>query len=132
MDLYVKSSNENYRRIISILKKADIHGFATDNDIFNKNKYFNLDETEVEVYSYENKEINFDFKCEDTESKSLIKQLQIVFDLYYDKQFEKSFSAIKQLIKKSRQERNYFITFIALFNYNLVLQHLKFSFSIGP
>lgn len=132
VDSYVKSSNENYRRIISILKKADIHGFATDNDIFNKNKYFNLDETEVEVYNYENKEINFDFKCEDTESKSLVKQLQIVFDLYYDKQFEKSFSAIKQLIKKSRQERNYFVTFIALFNYNLVLQQLKFSFSIGP
>lgn len=130
VDSYVETDNEDYRKIISILKKADIHGFATDNDIFNKNKYFNLDESENVVYNYENKELNFDFNCEDSESKSLIKQLQIIFDLYYNKQFEKAFSAIKQLIKKSRQERNYFITFISLFNYNLVLQQLKFSFTM--
>ena len=130
VDSYVETNNEDYKKIISILKKADIHGFATDNDIFNKNKYFNLDDSDSKLYNYENKELNFDYKCEDSESKSLEKQLQIIFDLYYDKQFEKAFSAIKQLIKKSRQERNYFVTFIALFNYNLVLQQLKFSFAV--
>lgn len=130
VDSYVETNNEDYQKILSILKKADIHVFATDDDIFNKNNYFNLDDSDIKRYFYETKELNFDYKCEDIESNSLEKQLQIIFDLYYDKQFEKSFSAIKQLIKKSRQERNYFVTFISLFNYNLVLQQLKFSFTM--
>ena len=132
VDSYVEQKNEYYYKILNIFKKADIHGFATDKIIFENNSYFNFDNSNDEIYIYENKEINFDFSSEESESLSLGKQLQLVYDLYYSSQYEKAFSYVKQLIRKSRQERNYFINLISLFNYNVILQHLKYSFSVNP
>lgn len=132
VDTYVQTNNEYYKKIIEILKKADIHGFSTDKALFENNKYYTFDDSETKLYDNATKELDFNFICNENKSIALEKQMQLVFNLFYREEYEKAFSCIKELLKKSRQERNYFINLIALFNYNIILQHLKYSFSVKP
>lgn len=132
VDTYIQNNNEYYKKIIEILKKADIHGFSTDKALFENNKYYSFDDSETELYDYTTKELNFDFIYNDNKTIALEKQMQLVFNLFYTEEYEKAFSCVKELLKKCRQERNYFINLISLFNYNIILHHLKYSFSVNP
>lgn len=127
---YDEENNSAYQEILRILLKADIHGISTDSDIFNKKRYYSFNENKLSINENLNKCIDFNFSTIDTKDKSLWNKLLDAYNLFTTENYEKSFNIIEDIIKQSRSENNYAVTFIAMFNYNTLLNKLKYSFSL--
>ena len=119
-------------RIFEILKKARIKGIViSNNDIKNNRKeyiplqgYLKFDvEEEHNVY------FDFDFKILTKPNSELNEIFELALKLFNLDKLEESFALIEDAIKICLKQRNYTKLFIALFNRNILLHRLKFSFS---
>lgn len=141
-DLYAKfvgslpKSGEQYskilRKILSILKKADIHGIIINKkDDSDREYYFSFD-GENEQYQTENYEcsdlsLNFLFEEELEESHSPSEYLFNSRNLFQLGKIEDAFSKTKLALQIAKKNKDYKNMFISMFNYNFLLHHLKFN-----
>ena len=126
---YSLSTNKNntiFRKIMLILKKADIHGLC--NDRMNKPPIsitFDAD-APYEYYDNYSSAFNFDF---DNKNLSLYdNQLLEIFFLYSTEQYTKAFLKTEKLIYENKNNNNYKNLFLCFFNYNILLKQINFSF----
>ncbi len=127
-----KKSSPKVLKIFEILSKARIKGIViSKNDINNNQKEYipfqdylkSEDSNEKNVY------LDFDFMTLTKPSSDLNDIFELAFKLYNLDKLEESFSLIEEAIKICLMQRNYTKLFIAMFNRNILLQRLKFSFS---
>lgn len=125
---YNKENNKHKPQIdyiISILKRADIHGICDDGMIKNTIN-LTFDVNGPELYDNYSSRFNFDYKTKKYTNNS--EMLDLIFSLYSIEQYEKAFTLTNDLIHKSKKENNFIYTFISYFNYNILIRKLKFEY----
>lgn len=124
---YGNKNNIVLRKIINILKRADIHGVC--NDRMNKPPIsitFDAD-TPFKIYDNYSSAFSFDFNKKNISINE--NPLLEIFFLYSTEQYKKALCKTEKLIYEYKNENNYKYLFLCFFNYNILLKLIKFSFS---
>ena len=119
-------NNKVFRKIINILKRADIHGVC--NDGINKHPLsitFDAD-ADYDIYDNYSSAFSFDFNKDNLSSNE--NQLLKIFFLYSTEQYTKAFLKNEKLIYQYKNENNYKYLFLCFFNFNILLKLINFSF----
>lgn len=127
-----KKPSPKILKIFEILSKARIKGIViSKNDIKNHQKEFIpfQDYLRADDSNKENVYFDFDFKVLTKPNSELNEIFELALKLYNLDKLDESFTLIEDAIKICLKQRNYTKLFIAMFNRNILLQRLKFSFS---
>ncbi|ELL3753180.1 SIR2 family protein, partial [Vibrio cholerae] len=124
--------NPNMMKIFNILSKARVKGIVISSDDLNKNskEYLSI-EPYVDVKSIKENEKYYDFDFSDTNKKNidLMGLFEQAFSYYNLNQFEDAFYTMEEIVSSCLKERNYTLLFIAMFNRNVLLRRIKYSYS---
>ncbi|SHG94773.1 NAD-dependent protein deacetylase, SIR2 family [Flavobacterium micromati] len=119
-------------KIFEILRKARIKGIViSKNDIKNHDKEYIAfqDYLKIEDLDEKNVYFDFDFKVLTKQDSELDEIFELALKLKNLDKIEEAFAQIEDTIKICLKQRNYTKLFIAMFNRNILLHKLKFSFS---
>ena len=122
--------NNSLKSIFDILKKANINGIIiTEDDIkISQKKYIVIDDFLNNVKDItESIYFDFDFNQKDKSKNDIYELLNYSFLLYQLEEYEKAFEFIEKTILKCLKQKNYTLLFIAMFNKNILLRHLKYG-----
>jgi hypothetical protein len=127
-----KKPSPKVLKIFEILSKARLKGIViSKNDIKNNQKEYIpfQDYLRADDSNKKNVYFDFDFKVLTKPNSELNEIFELALKLYNLDKLEESFTLIEDAIKICLKQRNYTKLFIAMFNRNILLQRLKFSFS---
>lgn len=119
-------------KIFEILRKARIKGIViSKNDIKTHNKEYIAfqDYLKIEDSDEKNVYLDFNFKVLTKRDSELDEIFELALKLKNLDKIEEAFAQIEDAIKICLKQRNYTKLFIAMFNRNILLHKLKFSFS---
>ncbi len=124
--------SKKLEEIITILKKADIHGIMrNDKDDFDNQFYFSFDNTDniysTNNYIRENSIFDFNLEIETKENPLPEDLLRNITKLSLLGKFEEAFIKNKDVLKNCKKNKDYRNMFISMFNYNFLLNKLKTS-----
>jgi hypothetical protein len=122
-----ENDQQKLSRIFSILQKADIHGIMLTSIMDDEQKYFNFDENHSIQYNNHSKIFDFEFTTINKKEGDMASLLQNSFALYNLENYEDAFWETKQVLKIIKRDKNYKLLFILLFNYNILLDNLKYG-----
>ena len=127
-----KKPSPKVLKIFEILRKARIKGIVISrNDIQNNQKEYIpfQDYLKLEDSNEKNVYLDFDFRVLTKPNSELNEIFELALKLYNLDRLEESFALVEDAIKICLKQRNYTKLFIAMFNRNILLRRLKFSFS---
>lgn len=124
----IKEKDKIFNKIIKILLKADIHGIATDTELFERKTYIRFS-TKKENKDFYNDNFNFSYVVNDC--SSINNKMKTVFNLNALERFEEAYIMNKELLSETRFKEDFSDYFIALLNNNAILFSLKYSFKCG-
>lgn len=117
--------------IIDILKKSNIKGISLnlDKDSDNKIEYFNFSEYVKDPDNCTlDDSFNFKYSLSDRYDKNIYKLLCNAFANYNLGKSEEAYQASEEAVTECLKKRSYTLMFIAMFNRNMILRRLKYSF----
>lgn len=123
---YGNTNNIVLRKIINILKRADIHGVC--NDRMNKPPISITFDADAPFKIYDNYSSAFSFDFNKKNISTNENKLLEIFFLYSTEQYTKAFLKNEKLIYQYKNENNYKYLFLCFFNYNILLKQINFSF----
>lgn len=126
---YHSPANKNntfFRKIMHILKKADIHGLC--NDSMNKPPISIPFDADAPYEYYDNYSSAFSFDFDNKNLSINDNKLLEIFFLYSTEQYTKALLKTEKLIYENKNSNNYKKLFLCFFNYNILLKQIKFSF----
>lgn len=118
--------------IISILQQADIHGIMrNEKDDFENTQYFSFDGTEdiynTNNYTLKNPILDFNLELEIKENPTPEDLLRNIVKLSLLGSYKDAFVKNKEVLQICKKNKDYKNMFIAMFNYNFLLNKLKTS-----
>ena len=119
-------NNTLFRKLMRILKKADIHGLC--NDRMNKTSVSITFDADAPYEYYDNYSSAFSFDFDNKNLSIHDNKLLEIFFLYSTEQYTKAFLKTEKLIYENKNNNNYKNLFLCFFNYNILLKQIKFSF----
>lgn len=124
--------SKTLNKIISIFKKADIHGILrNEKDDFDKQYYYSFD-SENERYSkcnylYSSSILDFDFEVKMENNQNPDDFLLNVIKLSALGKYEDAFIKNKSVLQLCKRNKDYKRLFISMFNYKFLLRQLKYG-----
>lgn len=112
-------------RILSILKKADIHGILQDSD---KYRYSINDENPNLDYNFHTPLFDFDFSNSymPVKTNNIHDLMKNIFCLYNISKYEEAFRQNQECLRNCYENEEWFNYFISVFNHNIILRELQF------
>lgn len=124
----IKEKDKIFNKIIKILSKADIHGIATDTELFERKTYIRFSAKTGNKDFYND---NFNFSYVVNDCSSINNKMKTVFNLNALERFEEAYIMNKELLSETRFKEDFSDYFIALLNNNVILFSLKYSLKCG-
>lgn len=115
--------NINIEKIFSILIKANIDGISISDEEYVDIKK-NINSPVLQIV-----DICFDFSFGDTFEKVIPEMVELAYQYYQIKNYENAYNTLEKVITLCLKQRNYTQLFLSMFNKNLLLQGLKYSFT---
>lgn len=109
--------------IIVILHKANIDGYIKMPDI--DTKEFGFFKIDRQINYIENLLYNFNFDNDDGENSDINSLMQATFFQYQKYQYQQAYKVNSRVIELCLEQKNYTKLFLAMFNHNVLLGHLK-------
>ncbi len=124
--------SKTLKTIISILQQADIHGIMrNEKDDFENDEYFSFDGIEdiynTNNYIIKNPILDFNLELEVKENSMPEDLLRNIVKLSLLGSYEDAFVKNKEVLQICKKNKDYKNMFIAMFNYNFLLNKLKTS-----
>ncbi|MCI6186841.1 MAG: SIR2 family protein [Spirochaetia bacterium] len=126
--ILIIQKDKTLNKIIKILTKADIHGIATDTDLFERKPYISFSRKSGNKDFYND---NFNFSYVVNDGSSIKTKMKTVFSLNALERFEEAYILNKELLSETRFKEDFSNYFIALLNNNVILFSLKYSLKCG-
>jgi len=124
------SSNNSHKEIANkinvimlILRKANIDGYIKTPD--NDTKEFSFFKVDRQINYIENLLYNFNFDNDDGENSDINSLMQAAFFQYQKYQYQQAYKVNSRVIELCLEQKNYTKLFLAMFNHNVLLIHLK-------
>lgn len=126
---YNEHGNKNnvvLRKIVNILKRADIHGICNDGMSKPLTRITFDADAPYDIYDNYSSAFSFDFNKKNISINE--NHLLEIFFLYSTEQYTKAFLKTEKLIYEYKNENNYKYLFLCFFNYNILLKQINISF----
>lgn len=131
VDIGKTNLTPNLIKIFNILSKARIKGIVISNDTSSNPKEYYPIIPHIDPKNIEDNEryYNFEYSNKNNKNIGLMGLFEQSFSYYNLKKYEEAFQATEDAVSLCLKEKNYTSLFIAMFNRNVLLRTLKFSFS---
>lgn len=125
-------SNQNIIKIFNILHKSGIKGIVVPSDnTEEKGKEYILLSSHItsSKMTIAQHFYNFSYNIKESKNNDIKELFNLAFSYYNLSQFKEAFHVLEEAVTYCLKKRNYTLLFIAMFNRNIVLDELRYSFT---